>query len=88
MFLTNIYRGPGQFNAIIGSTNRPMEKYRNHHGGYLSLLPYMLLDEYAPEIRQVLEDLVATRPDMGGWFTRSKGAIAYAHRLGSSEAAD
>lgn len=88
MFLTNIYRGPGQFNAIIGSTNRPMEKYRNHHGGYLSLLPYMLLDEYAPEIRQVLEDLVATRPDMGGWFTRSKGAIAYAHRLRASEAAD
>lgn len=88
MFMTNIYRSPGQFNAIIGSRNRPMEKYRNRHGGYLSLLPYMLLDEYAPEIRQVLEDLVATRPDMGGWFTRSKGAIAYAHRLGSSEAAD
>ncbi len=52
--------------------------------GYMrSLVLWMFLDVYAPEIRTIIEDTVAARRDIfeNGWFQTTKMALAYSHRF-------
>lgn len=84
-FLNNIYRGNGRFSARIDCVYIDMEKYKDHRGGYLCLTPFLAFDGFRPQIREVLEEMVSTRMDIGGWLRRSHGLIAYAHRLNRIE---
>lgn len=84
-FLNNVYRGNGRFSARIDCVYEDMERYKNHHGGYLCLTPFLAFDEFRPQIREVLEEMVSTRMDIGGWLRRSHGLIAYAYRLNRIE---
>ncbi len=81
MFLQNVYRGDGRFSSYIDDNFEDMELRKDFRGGYLSLTPFIIFDEFQPEVREVLEDLVATRPDIGGWFKAGHGIEAYAYRL-------
>ena len=84
-FLNNVYRGNGHFSARINDVYEDMEQYINHRGGYLCLTPFLVFDDFRPQIREVLEEMVSTRLDIGGWLRRSHGLIAYAYRLNRIE---
>lgn len=81
-FMTNVYRESGSYNATIYQNFTPLDTFKGKtRGGYVNMLPFIQLDQYCPSIRQVLEEMISRRPGVGGWFARSNGAIAYAHRL-------
>lgn len=37
----------------------------------------MLLDQYEPRIRRLIEDVIAGRPDAGGWLAAPYSLIGY-----------
>ncbi len=52
--------------------------------GYMrSLVLWIFLDVYAPEVRTIIEDAVAARRDIfeKGWFQTPKMPLAYSHRF-------
>jgi hypothetical protein len=79
MFVSNVYRG-GAISAVIDSY-KDLEPYRSFRGGYLSLTPFIVLARFRPEIRGIIEAVVGSRPDIGGWFKSLHGAVAYAYRM-------
>lgn len=81
MFAHNIHRGNGVFSSRIDDTFDDLERYKDLRAGYLSLSPFIMYEEFRPEIRDVLEELVASRPDVGGWLKPGPATIAYAYRL-------
>jgi hypothetical protein len=83
MFTRNIHRGGGHFSALIDGQWKDMEQYDDNSSGYLCFTPFILYDEHDPAIRDVIEELVASRPDAGGWLRATYGVLAYAHRLQS-----
>lgn len=79
-FLTNVHRGDGRWSARITADFDDLESHRGG-GGLLRVTPWIRLDRFEPRVREVIEELVATRPDAGGWLRNSHGIVAYAHRL-------
>ncbi len=80
-FMRNIHRGNGHFSALIDGRWKDMRQYDDRSSGYLCMTPFILYDAYDPAIRDVIEEIVASRPDAGGWLRATYGARAYAHRL-------
>lgn len=81
MMLTNVFRPDGRISARIDPQFHDMEEFAGFRGNYLATTPYILLDDVSPELRDRIEDLVASRPDIGGWMFNRHGVIAYAHRM-------
>ena len=86
-FLKNIYRGGNKFNRYVSlKVREPLlsetraKKYRRR---VQSLVRWIYLDKFEPEIREILEDAVATRLDLfpNGWFGHPALVQAYAYRL-------
>jgi hypothetical protein len=84
-FTENIYRGDMKFNIFISlSDEKPLElsniKYDNRAQ---TLLGWIFLDRFDPQIRDILERAVVERPDLfpNGWFGSPAGTQAYAYRL-------
>lgn len=86
VFENHVVRRDGRISMYIDAGFTELE-YRGDRGkGYLWLAPLMLLDQYEPRIRRVIEDVIASRPDAGGWLAAPYSLIAYAHRLAAPEA--
>lgn len=86
VFENHVVRRDGRFSMYIDAGFRELE-YRGDRGkAYLWLTPLMLLDQYEPRIRRVIDDVIASRPDAGGWLAAPYSLIAYAHRLAVPEA--
>ncbi len=81
MFLTNICRSNGRFSWYLDGNFRDMEERKNEGSGLLALTSFIMYDEFDPKIRDVIEDLVADRPDIGGWLKSTHGLKAYSYRL-------
>lgn len=85
--LTHVYLGEdwakpgGRWNAYIDGTPRDLDGEDDSGFSHLSATSFILLDRYDPKIRTVIEELVASRPGLGGWLNRTYALIAYAHRL-------
>lgn len=86
MLLTNVFRPDGTTSARIDAKFRDMEDFKGFRGNYLSTTPFIVFEDVAPTLGARIEDLVATRPDIGGWMHNRHGIVAYAHRLGRSAA--
>jgi hypothetical protein len=80
-FLHNVCRGDGRVSERIGRRFADMERAGDFGAGYLSITPFIMFDAYRPEVRRRIEDVLATRPDIGGWLHRTHGTVAYAYRL-------
>lgn len=84
-FLNNVVRSNGSFNMYIDEPFAELREPHHSKGGkgtaYLRLTPMILLDQYEPRIRRVIEDVIASRPDAGGWLAAPYSLIAYAHRF-------
>lgn len=79
--LTHVFRADGTISARIDGPFVDMQKYADFRGNYLATTSFIALERYRPEVRQRIEDLVATRPDIGGWLRSTHGIVAYAWRL-------
>jgi hypothetical protein len=84
-FLTNIYQGHGKWNKHITSDYSDFDEHAREPSGLLCMTPYIRLDEYNPRVREVIEEMMATRPDCSGWLHRSHAILGYAHRLKNPE---
>ena len=80
-FLTNIHQGPDQWNAQIEHTFIDLFSRQNPNGELMSLTHFIDLGDHDPRVREQLEELIATRPEIGGWFRGSNALMAYAYRL-------
>jgi hypothetical protein len=80
-FLTNIYQGQGKWNKYITSEYSDFDATAKEPSGLLCMTPFIRLDRYNPKVREVIEEMIATRPDCGGWLNRSHGLLGYAYRL-------
>jgi hypothetical protein len=79
MMLTTVLRPDGRVSARIDKF-RDMEGLKDVYGGYLSITPFIAFANVDPALRERIEQLIATRPDIGGW--RGSYAIeGYAYRL-------
>lgn len=79
--LTHVFRSDGRMSARIDSSFHSMEEFADFRGNYLSVTPFIVLEQIDPRVRQRIEQLVATRPDIGGWMRSGHGVVAYAWRL-------
>ena len=79
--LMNIYQGNGNWSKNISSDYSDFDATAQEPSGLLCVTPYIQLDQYNPGVREVIEEMIATRPDCGGWLQRSHAILGYAHRL-------
>ena len=88
-FTSNIYAGKNTFNTYIGrkrwNTLRRENVKKEYAERVQALAAWILLDEFDPKIRNIIEEAVAERTDLfpNGWFGAvNKGTVlAFAHRL-------
>ena len=74
--------------AKLGEADHRVAETAGLRGGYLCLTPFIVFDRFDPEVREVVETVVATRPDAGGWMRRGHGLVAYAYRLKDDQRGD
>jgi hypothetical protein len=80
-FRVNVLREDG-YNAHFAAEHEPLDEHEHHFGGPINLTPHLILGEYDQELHDELVEIVATDPDVGGWFAHGKTVIAYAYLLG------
>lgn len=82
MVLTRIFRPDGSVSALISSRFLDMEKYKKFRGNYLAITPFIAFECVQPKLRTRIEQMIASRPDIGGWMKGRHGIVGYAFRLG------
>jgi hypothetical protein len=81
--LTRFHRPDGRFSARMDEFD-DLEAYTGYRGAHLALTPFIVFERFDPAIRDLIEHMVQTRPDAGGWMRSNHGIIAYAWRLGDA----
>lgn len=87
VFRTAIHRGGATFNARISRDDylelTPTIASGRHPERLQALVVWIVLSDFDPEVRTIIENAVADRTDLfpQGWFGTARGAYAYAHRL-------
>lgn len=79
-FRINVLRDGTGLNAHFAEKYKPMF---DRHGGPINVTPHLILGEFDEQLNEQLTEIVATNPQVGGWFPHVKTGIAYAHRLKS-----
>jgi hypothetical protein len=76
---TNVLGHEEGLNALIDPEYEPLEE-TDRYGGMGNLVPYLLLGPYDEALAEEIEELVATRPEIGGWLPHQRNAVVYLHR--------
>lgn len=77
-FRINVLRDGHRLNAYFAEKYKPMY---DRYGGPINVTPHLILGEFDEQLNEQLTEIVATRPEVGGWFPHVKTGIAYAYRL-------
>jgi len=80
--LSRVFRPEGRISALMGGPFENLATFKMLYGDYLSVTPFIVFECANPKVRDKIDTLVASRPDIGGWMRGTYGVIAYAHRLG------
>jgi hypothetical protein len=80
-FLSNLHQGDGRWNAWLGPEPDDMAARTKQSGGLLCLTQFMELCQFDARVRELLEEMVATHPEVGGWLRSTYAIKAYAYRL-------
>jgi len=82
--LSRVFRPEGRISALMGGPFENLATFKMLYGDYLSVTPFIAFGCVNPNVREKIETLVASRPDIGGWMRGTYGVIAYAQRLQGS----
>lgn len=75
----NVFLPGGRINTRIDRVVEPFETFRGVvHGGYGGLIGLVEAESYCPGLRDRIAEVVATRPEVGGWLGSDAAAMGYA----------
>lgn len=78
----NVFLPGGRINTRIDRVARPFDTFRGVvHGGYGGLIGLVEAEGFCPGLRARIVEVVATRPELGGWLGSDAAAMGYARLL-------
>lgn len=84
-FTNFVCLGDNKFNRYVGKKIDPLRDYIRTNRKVMGLMGWIFLDRFSPNIRNIIENAIASRLDLFklGWFGSPQLARGYAYRMSS-----